>query len=261
MSADRRRRAESFAFRVGLCTLAPGFRLELIEPLDERGPYAGSLARHERARPRASPQAGRRATTAMRASGSSGSGSGSRSMRAFDGAPARRVDGVGHLLRHDGRARVHARDRPTSRPGSRCPSRSSWCRSPPHARRHDEPDGREPTPPRGRLAPPGRGAPLPRADHALARAARADAAADPDRPRRRHVVPAAVPGAARARQGLPDLGRRRQRVPRPPDRRLGDDPRPRERRRSATRSSRSSTRAIAVRLPRLGPAATGWRRC
>ena len=47
MSAVVDGRPESFAFRVGLCTLASGFRLELIQPLDERGPYAGSLARHE----------------------------------------------------------------------------------------------------------------------------------------------------------------------------------------------------------------------
>ena len=46
MSAVVDGRPESFAFRVGLCTLASGFRLELIQPLDERGPYAVSLARH-----------------------------------------------------------------------------------------------------------------------------------------------------------------------------------------------------------------------
>src|SRR4051794_40853511 len=47
MSAVVEGRPESFAFRVGLCTLASGFRLELIQPLDDRGPYADSLARHD----------------------------------------------------------------------------------------------------------------------------------------------------------------------------------------------------------------------
>ncbi len=47
MSAVVDGRSESFAFRVALCTLASGFRLELIQPLDDRGPYASSLARHD----------------------------------------------------------------------------------------------------------------------------------------------------------------------------------------------------------------------
>jgi catechol 2,3-dioxygenase-like lactoylglutathione lyase family enzyme len=47
MSAVVDGRPESFAFRVGLCTLASGFRLELIQPLDDRGPYAASLDRHD----------------------------------------------------------------------------------------------------------------------------------------------------------------------------------------------------------------------
>lgn len=33
-----------FAMRVGLCQVSPTFRLELIQPLDDRSPYAGSLA-------------------------------------------------------------------------------------------------------------------------------------------------------------------------------------------------------------------------
>ena len=35
-----------FAMRVALCSLSPTFRLELIQPLDARSPYAASLARH-----------------------------------------------------------------------------------------------------------------------------------------------------------------------------------------------------------------------
>ena len=68
------------------------------------------------------------------------------------------------------------------------------------------------------------------------------------------------PGPARARQGLPDLGRRRQRVPRPPDRRLGDDPRPRERARPrrGRRAAREGRRSSAAPT---GTSATGWRRC
>ena len=34
-----------FAMRVALCQLSPGFRLEIIQPLDDRSPYAKSLAR------------------------------------------------------------------------------------------------------------------------------------------------------------------------------------------------------------------------
>jgi catechol 2,3-dioxygenase-like lactoylglutathione lyase family enzyme len=35
-----------FAFRVALAQLSPTARIELIQPLDERSPYADSLARH-----------------------------------------------------------------------------------------------------------------------------------------------------------------------------------------------------------------------
>ena len=35
-----------FAMRVALCRVSPTFRVELIQPLDERSPYAASLARH-----------------------------------------------------------------------------------------------------------------------------------------------------------------------------------------------------------------------
>lgn len=33
-----------FAFRVALCQISPTFRLEIIQPLDDRSPYAKSLA-------------------------------------------------------------------------------------------------------------------------------------------------------------------------------------------------------------------------
>jgi methylmalonyl-CoA/ethylmalonyl-CoA epimerase len=36
----------AFAMRVALCDVSPTFRLELIQPLDERSPYARSLAEH-----------------------------------------------------------------------------------------------------------------------------------------------------------------------------------------------------------------------
>jgi hypothetical protein len=36
----------AFAMRVALCNLSPASRLELIQPLDDRSPYAASLARH-----------------------------------------------------------------------------------------------------------------------------------------------------------------------------------------------------------------------
>lgn len=35
-----------FAMRVALCSVSPTFRIELIQPLDERSPYAASLAGH-----------------------------------------------------------------------------------------------------------------------------------------------------------------------------------------------------------------------
>ena len=35
-----------FAMRVALCQVSPTFRLELIQPLDDRSPYAKSLAEH-----------------------------------------------------------------------------------------------------------------------------------------------------------------------------------------------------------------------
>lgn len=44
MSADVDGEPTDFAMRVALCQLAPGFRLEIIQPLDERSPYAKSLA-------------------------------------------------------------------------------------------------------------------------------------------------------------------------------------------------------------------------
>lgn len=38
--------ATAFAMRVALCRVSPTFRLELIEPLDDRSPYAASLGEH-----------------------------------------------------------------------------------------------------------------------------------------------------------------------------------------------------------------------
>jgi methylmalonyl-CoA/ethylmalonyl-CoA epimerase len=35
-----------FAMRVALCQLSPTFRIEIIQPLDDRSPYARSLAAH-----------------------------------------------------------------------------------------------------------------------------------------------------------------------------------------------------------------------
>jgi methylmalonyl-CoA/ethylmalonyl-CoA epimerase len=39
-------RPTSFAMRVALAGLSPAFRVELIQPLDDRSPYAASLAEH-----------------------------------------------------------------------------------------------------------------------------------------------------------------------------------------------------------------------
>jgi methylmalonyl-CoA/ethylmalonyl-CoA epimerase len=46
MSATVGGKPVEFAMRVALCTLSPAVRLEIIQPLDERSPYAESLARH-----------------------------------------------------------------------------------------------------------------------------------------------------------------------------------------------------------------------
>ena len=213
--------------RVGLCSLSPTFRLELIQPLDERSPYAGSLARHERRRPRPSPRLDV-ADYDTPANGSSGSATRSCSTRASTARrdASRRCRAT--YFDTDGRARVHARDRRRAgrvrdaRAGARgvVPDTAGG----PTVSR----DSRDPTPDRARVVTrPGAGAPLPRAEPRARSSCSSRRAADPDRSRRRHVVPAAVPRAARAGQGLPGLGRRRQRVPRPAHRRLGDDPRPR----------------------------------
>lgn len=36
-----------FGMRAGFCHLDPGTRVEIIQPLDDRGPYAASLRRHD----------------------------------------------------------------------------------------------------------------------------------------------------------------------------------------------------------------------
>ena len=46
MSAEVHGRPTDFAMRVALCSLSSGTRIEIIEPLDDRSPYADSLARH-----------------------------------------------------------------------------------------------------------------------------------------------------------------------------------------------------------------------
>lgn len=46
MSATVEGEPVEFAMRVALCSLSPTVRLEIIQPLDERSPYAQSLARH-----------------------------------------------------------------------------------------------------------------------------------------------------------------------------------------------------------------------
>jgi hypothetical protein len=44
MSAKLDGEPVDFAFRVALCDISPTFRFEIIQPLDERSPYATSLA-------------------------------------------------------------------------------------------------------------------------------------------------------------------------------------------------------------------------
>ncbi len=46
MSASVAGRPAGHALRAAMGQIAPGFRIELIEPLDDRGPYADSLAAH-----------------------------------------------------------------------------------------------------------------------------------------------------------------------------------------------------------------------
>lgn len=46
MTAVVHGRPVEFAIRVALCRLSPSFRIELIQPLDDRSPYAESLAAH-----------------------------------------------------------------------------------------------------------------------------------------------------------------------------------------------------------------------
>ena len=46
MSATVEGRPARFEMRVALAQLGPGFRVEIVEPLDEHSPYAESLARH-----------------------------------------------------------------------------------------------------------------------------------------------------------------------------------------------------------------------
>jgi methylmalonyl-CoA/ethylmalonyl-CoA epimerase len=47
MTAEVAGRPTDFAMRVALCTIGRGVRVELIQPLDDRSPYAESLARHD----------------------------------------------------------------------------------------------------------------------------------------------------------------------------------------------------------------------
>jgi catechol 2,3-dioxygenase-like lactoylglutathione lyase family enzyme len=44
MSAEVEGERTDFGFRVALCQVSPTFRLEIIQPLDDRSPYAKSLA-------------------------------------------------------------------------------------------------------------------------------------------------------------------------------------------------------------------------
>jgi methylmalonyl-CoA/ethylmalonyl-CoA epimerase len=46
MTAAVEGRPADFGMRVALASLPSGVRIELIQPLDDRSPYAGSLARH-----------------------------------------------------------------------------------------------------------------------------------------------------------------------------------------------------------------------
>jgi methylmalonyl-CoA/ethylmalonyl-CoA epimerase len=47
MSARIHGRPVDFVMRVGLCRISPTFRVEIIQPLDERSLYAASLAHHK----------------------------------------------------------------------------------------------------------------------------------------------------------------------------------------------------------------------
>ena len=67
---------------------------------------------------------------------------------------------------------------------------------------------------------------LPRPDATVARAAGANQAVDPDRPRRRHVVSAALPRLPGSCRRAARVGRRRQLLPRHANRRLGARARP-----------------------------------
>jgi hypothetical protein len=46
MSAKVFGKAVDFGMRVGLCQVSPTFRMEIIQPLDDRSPYAMSLRQH-----------------------------------------------------------------------------------------------------------------------------------------------------------------------------------------------------------------------
>ena len=212
----RRRQAESFAFRVGPLQRSPrGSRLELIEPLDDRGPYAESLARHDGARPRASRSGWTSRTTTDARERLDGLG--------LDGparcarSTARRTsssDGVGDVRSTRWTSSASCSRSADVPAGFEMPEPELWS-----TRARPRRGGNPMTPrPVGRARPGPRAFTLdpgeerryrertPRSLELLERTK----PADPDRPRRRHVVPAALPGAARARQGLPDLGRRRQ---------------------------------------------------
>ena len=217
-----RRPSDEFAMRVALRSLSPTFRLELIQPLDEPSPYAGSLARHggldhvhhlrldvadyDDARDRLV-----------------GLGNEVSSTRGSTG-PTREAGRVhATYFATDAELGVHARDR---RPPGRLRDARARTR-PPQREGAAVTQTTEPRRPGGgRRSTPSRNDATASATRSLERLERM-----------KPLIPTGhaggmwyqlpYPGAARARQGLAGLGRRRQRVPRHADRRLGDDPRPR----------------------------------
>ena len=218
----------SFAFRVGLCTLVIGVPPG-ADPAAGRARPVRGLARPPRgARPRASPQAGRRRLrrcprVARRARiGVPLDASVRRRARCrVGGVRATYFDTMDELG-----FTLEIADVPA---GFAMPEPELVVSVPDTRQEADrEPDSRDPTPPRGRRHSTRTRSAATASGPPLARAAQ----------QTRPLIPTGHGGGmwyqlpipcCSARQGLPGLGRRRQRVPRPPDRRLGDDPRPRER--------------------------------